>query len=179
MDQFRKGVKLVVGKTNNDLCSVTAILSYLARRGNVPGLLFQWDNHLPLSQSKFVNHVHQAHQQPTFLPPLLGTQFLDWGSNNSSLSRHQGLYHPDFGMLEKFSLSSLYSTQPHSSGKIISYHGSNPKLTSLSQHFLNILHVIEYHICLSTVLTTKLPNCNFIACLDWYGGMFSIMDAAT
>ena len=59
-DQFRKGVKLVVGKTNNDLCPVTAILSYLARRGNVPGPLFQWDNLLPLSKSKFVDHVRQA-----------------------------------------------------------------------------------------------------------------------
>ena len=59
-DQFRKGVKLVVGKTNNELCPVTALLSYLARRGNAPGPLFQWDNHLPLSKSKFVDHVRQA-----------------------------------------------------------------------------------------------------------------------
>ena len=40
-DQVMKGVKLVIGKTNNDLCPVTALLSYLARRGNTPGPLFQ------------------------------------------------------------------------------------------------------------------------------------------
>ena len=55
-----KGVRLAIGKTNNDSCPVTALLSYLARRGNTPGPLFQWDNHTPLSKSKFVEHVHQA-----------------------------------------------------------------------------------------------------------------------
>ena len=60
IDQVMKGVKLVIGKTSNDLCPVTALLSYLARRGNIPGPLFQWDNHTPLSKSKFVEHVRQA-----------------------------------------------------------------------------------------------------------------------
>ena len=59
-DQVMKGVKLVIGKTNNDLYPVTALLSYLARRGNTPGQLFQWDNHTHLSKSKFVEHVRQA-----------------------------------------------------------------------------------------------------------------------
>ena len=59
-DQFMKGVKLVIGKTNNSLCPVTALLSYLTRRGNAPGPLFQWENHTPLSKSKFVEHVRQA-----------------------------------------------------------------------------------------------------------------------
>ena len=58
-DQFKKGVKLVMGRTNDDLCPVTALLSYLIHRGDVPGPLFQWDNHT-LSKSKFVNDVHPA-----------------------------------------------------------------------------------------------------------------------
>jgi len=59
-DQLRKGVKLVIGRTNDDLCPISALLSYLSHRGNTPGPLFQWDNQMPLSKSKFVEHVHQA-----------------------------------------------------------------------------------------------------------------------
>ena len=44
-DQFMKGVELVIGKTNNGLCPVTALLLYLTHRGNAPGPLFQWDLH--------------------------------------------------------------------------------------------------------------------------------------
>ena len=60
MDQFKKGVKLVMGRTNDDLCPVTALLSYLIHRGDAPGPLFQWDNHTPLSKLKFVHHVCHA-----------------------------------------------------------------------------------------------------------------------
>ena len=59
-DQFRKGVKLVMGRTNDDLYPVTVLLSYLLHRGNVPGLLFHWDNHTPISKQKFVEHVSRA-----------------------------------------------------------------------------------------------------------------------
>ena len=59
-DQFMKGVKLVLGRTNDVLCPVTALLQYLSHRGTSPGPLFHWDNHKPLSKSKFVGHVHQA-----------------------------------------------------------------------------------------------------------------------
>ena len=60
MDQFRKGVKLVIGRTNDDLCPVTALLSYLIHHGDASGTLFQLDNHTPLSKPKFVDHVHHA-----------------------------------------------------------------------------------------------------------------------
>jgi len=59
-DPFMKGVKLVVGKTPDDLCSVTALLSYLAVRGNAPGALFRRENLMLLSKSKFVDHVCQS-----------------------------------------------------------------------------------------------------------------------
>ena len=57
---IKKGVKLVMGRTYDDLCPVTALLSYLIHRGDAPGPLFQLDNHTPLSKSKFVNHIHHA-----------------------------------------------------------------------------------------------------------------------
>ena len=50
----------MIGKTNNGLCPITALLLYLTHRGNAPGPLFQWDNHTPLSNSKFVEHVRPA-----------------------------------------------------------------------------------------------------------------------
>ena len=39
-DQFMKGVKLVLGRTNDVLCPVTALLTYLSYHGNSPGSLF-------------------------------------------------------------------------------------------------------------------------------------------
>ena len=59
-DQCRRGYKIVLGHTNNCLCPVSALLSYLALRGNSPGPLFHWQNKTPLSKPKFVDHVRQA-----------------------------------------------------------------------------------------------------------------------
>ena len=47
-------------RTNDNLCPVTALLSYLFHRGDAPGPLFQWDDHTPLSKSKFGDHVCRA-----------------------------------------------------------------------------------------------------------------------
>ena len=55
-DQFRKGVKLVMEKTNNYLWQVTALISYLFHHSNTPSPLFQWDN----TRLKIVVHVHCA-----------------------------------------------------------------------------------------------------------------------
>ena len=57
MDQFRKGVKVVIEQTNDNLCPVSALLSYLSRRGNFWGPLFCWHNKTPRSKMKFVSHV--------------------------------------------------------------------------------------------------------------------------
>ena len=40
-DQGAVGVHVILGRTHNDLCPVSALLVYLARRGNTPGALFQ------------------------------------------------------------------------------------------------------------------------------------------
>ena len=61
-DPFMKGVKLVLGRTQDGLCPVTALLSYLAIRGNASGPLFMWDDLKPLSKTKFIEHVRQALQ---------------------------------------------------------------------------------------------------------------------
>ena len=41
-DQGRVGCQVVIGKNNDDLRPVTALLDYLARHRNHPGTLFQW-----------------------------------------------------------------------------------------------------------------------------------------
>jgi len=59
-NQERRGVKVYIGKTGNGLCPVAALLAYLSRRGDKPGSLFQWENGLPLTKSKFVTFVRTA-----------------------------------------------------------------------------------------------------------------------
>ena len=47
-------------KTDQDLCPITALLDYLARRGDKPGVLFQWQEGTPLSKTRFVEAVRLA-----------------------------------------------------------------------------------------------------------------------
>ena len=59
-DQARKGMKIVVGKTGDDLCPVRALLTYLNARGSHPGPLFQWSSGIPLCKAKFIDEVRLA-----------------------------------------------------------------------------------------------------------------------
>ena len=43
-DPFRKGIDVVVGRTNNELCPVAAVLAHLAVRGNGLGFLFKFQD---------------------------------------------------------------------------------------------------------------------------------------
>ena len=59
-DQARKGVKIVIGKTGDDLCPVAALLRYLAKRGDRPGPLFMCSNGKPLTKTRFVTEIRSA-----------------------------------------------------------------------------------------------------------------------
>ena len=59
-DQERKGVKIIIGATTNDLCPITAILNFLKVRGSHPGPLFCWQSGSPLSKPSFVDRVRSA-----------------------------------------------------------------------------------------------------------------------
>ena len=59
-DPGRHGYQVVLGITNDDLCPVAALLTYLGQRGDKPGALFQWRDGTPLSKTKFVEAVRQA-----------------------------------------------------------------------------------------------------------------------
>ena len=68
-DQARKGVTVVIGKTGDDLCPVSAFLLYLALRGNKPGPLFQWEDGSPLSKPRKLGQLSllQIYQLATLL----------------------------------------------------------------------------------------------------------------
>ena len=59
-DPFRQGVNVHIGRTGNDLCPVTALLVYLAARGNAPGLLFRFEDGSPLTKNRFVTKFRSA-----------------------------------------------------------------------------------------------------------------------
>ena len=59
-DPFRLGTNIFIGKTSNELCPVKAILAYLARRGQKPGFLFQFEDGHLLTRDKFVKRVKEA-----------------------------------------------------------------------------------------------------------------------
>ena len=59
-DQGRVGVRVILGRTGDDLCPVLALLNYLSRRGSKPGVLFQCEDGIPLSKTKFVDATRQA-----------------------------------------------------------------------------------------------------------------------
>ena len=59
-DPFRQGVDIFIGKTDNKLCPVAAMLSYLAKRGNNEGMLFHYEDKKLLSRDRFVASVREA-----------------------------------------------------------------------------------------------------------------------
>ena len=59
-DQARQGVKVVIGRTGDDICPVAALLQFLAIRGKHPGPLFMCSNGRPLTKGKFVAEVRAA-----------------------------------------------------------------------------------------------------------------------
>ena len=59
-DPFRQGVRITVGRTKDKLCPVTALLSYLAKRGDRPGPLFIWQDGRPLTRLQFVDEVRKV-----------------------------------------------------------------------------------------------------------------------
>lgn len=59
-DPFRVGVDVYVGRTDNALCPVTAVLTYMTARGQGPGPLFVFQNGTPLTRARFVVRLREA-----------------------------------------------------------------------------------------------------------------------
>uniref|UniRef100_A0A1X7TJP6 Tyr recombinase domain-containing protein n=1 Tax=Amphimedon queenslandica TaxID=400682 RepID=A0A1X7TJP6_AMPQE len=59
-DQERRGVRIILGRTDADLCPVSALLKYLVHRGRGPGALFMLDGE-PLERTRLVEEVCRTH----------------------------------------------------------------------------------------------------------------------
>ena len=59
-DQLGRGARIYLGRTNTELCPVTALLAYVGIRGIEPGPLFRLKNGTPLLKSFVVSSVREA-----------------------------------------------------------------------------------------------------------------------
>ena len=59
-DPFRVGVTVYLGRTDQELCPVAAVLDYIARRGTYAGPLFIYENGQPLTRNSLVREVRSA-----------------------------------------------------------------------------------------------------------------------
>lgn len=59
-DPFRLGVDIFIGRQDDTICPVIALMSYMAKRGNGPGPLFRFDDGKPLTRARFVAKVKEA-----------------------------------------------------------------------------------------------------------------------
>lgn len=59
-DMLCQGVLIHVGRTDDDLCPVAILLSWMVSRGNKPGPLFHFTSGRPLSRPTFVAGFRQA-----------------------------------------------------------------------------------------------------------------------
>ena len=75
-DQFRQGVNVFLGRTDNELCPVAAMLAYIAVRGVEAGPLFRYEDKTPLTREALVREVRSALQQGGIDPtPYSGHSF--------------------------------------------------------------------------------------------------------
>ena len=56
-DQFKQGVSVCVGRTNESICPVVAILTYCALRGREPGPFFRFQDGSPLTKPRLVTRM--------------------------------------------------------------------------------------------------------------------------
>ena len=59
-DQLGRGTDIFLGRADNDLCPVAALLAYIAIRGDAAGPLFRRSNGDPLTKAWFVTEVRRA-----------------------------------------------------------------------------------------------------------------------
>ena len=62
-DPFRAGVSIYMGRTNQQLCPVAAVLSYLAIRAATPGPLFVFKNGSFLTRDRLVSRLRNSLQE--------------------------------------------------------------------------------------------------------------------
>ena len=61
-DPFRVGADIFIGRTDNDLCPVAAVLAFMALRGPGPGPFFRFRDGKPLTRSRLVTKLKESIQ---------------------------------------------------------------------------------------------------------------------
>ena len=61
-DPFRVGTDIFMGRTDNDLCPVAAVLAFMALRGPGPGPFFRFSDGKPLTRSRLVAKLKESIQ---------------------------------------------------------------------------------------------------------------------
>ena len=72
-DPFHTGVTLTLGKSDKEVCPVTALMPYLAIRGSAKGPLFITENHSYLTQPMFRSALKELLQQAVLHPDKYNT----------------------------------------------------------------------------------------------------------
>ena len=62
-DSFCKGTDIMLGRTNDELCPVAALLQWMVQRGNAPGPLFKFASGALLTRPRLVVRLHTVIQQ--------------------------------------------------------------------------------------------------------------------
>ena len=107
-DPFRKGVEIVLGSTDDELCPVLTLFKYLRLRGSRAGPLFIWEDNTPLTGSAFVAAVRSALSSAGYIRSAT-CQYAGHSFHGSSYGI-RGLTHQDFRTLGKLCLSHLPKT---------------------------------------------------------------------
>lgn len=108
-DPFRQGVKVYIGCTNQTLCPLSALLNYIALRGNSPGLLFHFKDKSPLTKSKFVASFCSLLHQAGFDCSAYAGHSFRIGAASTAATR---VSHSDLRPLEEFSISLICLSPP-------------------------------------------------------------------
>ena len=124
-DQGRKGVKVFIGKTSDDLCPVTALLSYLALRGTIV-LLGVGSPTVQIQVCRACTGWAQESTIPSLR--LCRSQLPYWGSNNCSSHGVGRLNDSNSRQMGKFIIQEIYLTGPPLSRIIVTNSGPLPNL---------------------------------------------------
>ena len=117
-DPFRQRVDIHLGKTDSDLCPVTAVLTYLAIRGSAPRPPFLFHDGTTLSRDRLVSEVRRALAASGHDPALLRTQLQNKGSDRGSkpgVRRHD---HPDAGEMAQRCVQTICNVRQKDFGRL-------------------------------------------------------------
>ena len=86
-DQLKNGVTLVLGKTNQLLCPVSSMMSYLVVRGSSTGPLFIYPDKSFLTRDRFVDEVRRALHAVGVDPTLFNSHSFRIGAATTAAAR--------------------------------------------------------------------------------------------